>query len=71
MNATDKEKSVCKEIVEKEIQERKLENLAEKLDKIVEAVLNITYSKGGDYSASTLQAFAETYFEFEMYKKLD
>ena len=37
--------------------------------KITKDIMNISYSKGGDYSDMIIQRYAETYIEEGFYKK--
>jgi len=60
----------CKIIVRKEICERSLFQLEDVIDDIVQEIMNITYSKGGDYKENTLTAFTKLYFDNEFYNKL-
>ena len=39
------------------------------LKKIAGDIINISYSKGGDYSDEIIQSYAETYIEEGFYKK--
>ena len=59
----------CKIIILDELKKRDLSKLNSIVDKLVEDVMNVVYSKGGDYSVKTIKSFAETYFDVEMYKK--
>lgn len=59
----------CRLIVKKEIKVRELRILEKLVDVISDEILNISYSKGGDYSDSTLSAFASVYFDNALYKK--
>lgn len=68
--ATEKEINICKKIVLHELRLRNLTHYIENVDRIVKEVLNLVYSKGGDYTYTTVQSFAETYFECKMYKKV-
>lgn len=61
--------NLCNKIVRFELNKRKI-NISDNVrNKIVEDVMNISYSKGGGYSSEILQSFAETYIEEEFYKK--
>lgn len=59
----------CTEIVRKELLKRDVNVNDEILNKITLEVMNISYSKGGDYSEEIIQSFAETYVEEGFYKK--
>lgn len=39
------------------------------LDRITEDIMNISYSKGGDYSSEIIRRFAKGYFEKGLYKR--
>ncbi|SHO43810.1 hypothetical protein [Anaerocolumna xylanovorans] len=55
--------SRCTEIVRKELLKNNVNVSDEILNKITLAVMNISYSKGGDYSDKIIQSFAKTYVE--------
>lgn len=59
----------CTEIVKKELLKNKVNVNDDILNKITLDVMNISYSKGGDYSEKIIQSFAETYVEEGFYKK--
>jgi hypothetical protein len=59
----------CTEIIRDELNKKNI-NVDEKiLNKITVDIMNISYSKGGDYSNDIIRSFAETYIEEEFYKK--
>lgn len=59
----------CTEIVRKELLKNNVNFNDGILNKITIDVMNISYSKGGDYSDLVIQRFAETYVENDFYKK--
>lgn len=59
----------CTEIVKKELLKNNVNVSDDILNKITLDVMNISYSKGGDYSNKVIQSFAETYVEEGFYKK--
>ncbi len=59
----------CTEVVRKELLKHNVTVNDEILNKITLDVMNISYSKGGDYSDKIIQSFAETYVEKGFYKK--
>ncbi|TCL56682.1 hypothetical protein EDD76_111176 [Kineothrix alysoides] len=59
----------CTEIVKKELLKNNVNVGNDILNKITLDVMNISYSKGGDYSNKVMQSFAETYVEEGFYKK--
>ena len=59
----------CTEIVKKELLKNNVNVNDDILNKITLDVMNISYSKGGDYSDKIIQSFAETYVEEGFYKK--
>lgn len=59
----------CTEIVRKELLKYNVDVNDETLNKITVDIMNISYSKGGDYSNMIIQSFAETYVEEGFYKK--
>ncbi|MGB8454719.1 MAG: hypothetical protein WCD89_20615 [Anaerocolumna sp.] len=59
----------CTEIVRKELLKNNVNVNEEVLNKITLDVMNISYSKGGDYSDKIIQSFAETYVEKRHYIK--
>ncbi len=65
--AKNEDINLCKKIVLHELKTRNLTKYNDKIDRIVEAVLNLVYSKGGDYTYDTIKPFAESYFECKMY----
>ncbi|MEG0899240.1 MAG: hypothetical protein RSF40_05960 [Oscillospiraceae bacterium] len=56
-------------IVEEELVKNNVNVNDETLNKITLDIMNISYSKGGDYSDNIIQSFAETYVEEGFYKK--
>ena len=68
--ATDKEIDMCKIMVKEELELRNLLKYKDKIDMIVEAVLNIIYSKGGDYSSAMIKSVVDTYFNYKMHIKI-
>ncbi|UTC74848.1 hypothetical protein E4O03_11720 [Treponema sp. OMZ 792] len=52
--------NICKDIVSKYTEEKDIDEVA--LD-----LLNLVYSKGGDFSEKTLQMFAKAYFKKGVY----
>ncbi len=69
MYATKEDFATCKMIIIDELNKRNLLKFISNVDNIVEDILNIVYSKGGDYSDKTIKSFVETYFDVEIYKK--
>lgn len=61
--------SRCIEIVRKKLAERNVSVNEEVLKKITEDIMNISYSKGGDYSDGIIRSFAEVYIKERFYKK--
>lgn len=59
----------CTEIVRKVLTINNLNVSDGVLNKIVIDVMEISYSKGGDYSDFIIQSFAETYIEEGFYKE--
>ncbi|WMJ23166.1 hypothetical protein RBG61_00480 [Paludicola sp. MB14-C6] len=59
----------CSEIVRKELTKNNIAVNDNVVNKIAIDVMDISYSKGGDYSDSVIQSFAETYIEEGFYKK--
>jgi hypothetical protein len=59
----------CTEIVKKELLKKNVNVSNDILNKITLDIMNISYSKGGDYSIKVMQSFAETYVEEGFYKK--
>ncbi len=59
----------CTEIVREELKRKNINVDEEVLNKITVDIMNISYSKGGDYSNEIIRSFAETYIEEEFYKK--
>lgn len=59
----------CYEIIKKELLKNNINVCDDILNKLVFDVMEITYSKGGDYSDFTVQSFAETYIEEGLYKE--
>ncbi len=59
----------CTEIVSKELLKNNVNVNEEVLNEITLDVMNISYSKGGDYSVKIIQSFAETYVEKRLYIK--
>ncbi|MEG0979909.1 MAG: hypothetical protein RSE39_07755 [Oscillospiraceae bacterium] len=59
----------CTKIVEEELVKNNVNVNDETLNKITLDIMNISYSKGGDYSDNIIQSFAETYVEEGFYKK--
>jgi hypothetical protein len=59
----------CTGVVRKELLKHNVTVNDEILNKITLDVMNISYSKGGDYSDKIIQSFAETYVEKGFYKK--
>jgi hypothetical protein len=68
LDATEKDIIRCQSIVVKQIEKRNLNIKEINIRKITIDIMNITYSKGGSYL--DIKAFAEAYFEREMYKEL-
>ena len=59
----------CTKIIRDELNKKNI-NVDEKiLNKITVDIMNISYSKGGDYSNDIIRSFTETYIEEEFYKK--
>ncbi|MBI9015485.1 MAG: hypothetical protein JEZ08_24840 [Clostridiales bacterium] len=69
MFVKESDKVRCSSIVLNEIETLDLQVLKNFIKEISEEILNISYSKGGDYTESMLSAFAAGYFGKEMYKK--
>lgn len=59
----------CEGIVKKELLKNSVDVNKETLNKITLDIMNISYSKGGDYSDEVIQSFAETYVEEGFYLK--
>ena len=59
----------CAEIVRAELEKRDGKINNDILNKITEDIMNISYSKGGDYSDTIIQRYAETYIEKGFYKE--
>jgi hypothetical protein len=59
----------CTEIVKKELLKNNVNVDDDFINKITLDVMNISYSKGGDYSDKIIHRFAETYVEEGFYKK--
>jgi len=59
----------CTEIVKNELIRCNVNVSEEILNKITGDIMDISYSKGGDYSDKIIQSFAETYVEKQLYKK--
>lgn len=59
----------CTEIVRDELTKKNIKVDEEVLNKITVDIMNISYSKGGDYSNVIIRSFAETYIEEGFYKK--
>lgn len=59
----------CTEIVRKELTMNNINVSDDVLNRIVFDVMEISYSKGGDYSDFVIQSFTETYIEEGFYKK--
>ncbi len=59
----------CTEIVLKELTMNNINVSDDVLNRIVFDVMEISYSKGGDYSDFVIQSFTETYIEEGFYKK--
>lgn len=61
--------SRCTEIVKNELTKNNIDVDEVAINKITLDIMNISYSKGGDYSNDIIQSFAETYVEEGFYKK--
>jgi len=59
----------CTEIVKDELTKKNINVDEVVMNKITLDIMNISYSKGGDYSNDIIQSFAETYVEEGSYKK--
>lgn len=59
----------CTEIVRDELTKKNIKVDEDVLNKITVDIMNISYSKGGDYSNEIIRSFAETYIEEGFYKK--
>ena len=68
--ATDEDVNRCLSIVKEELDKQGLKLESSKILEVTKDIMNISYSKGGDYSEKTISSFAETYIEEELYKFL-
>lgn len=59
----------CIIIVKHELNKRNIIVSENVLKEMTIDIMNISYSKGGDYSNEIVQSFARTYVEEEFYKK--
>lgn len=66
-NKDDVSRSI--ETVKKELNKRNISVEEKILIEIVKDIMNISYSKGGDYSEKVICNFARVYIEEELYKK--
>lgn len=65
----DEDVNRCIDIVKNELNKKGIEVDSDILSKISEEIMNICYSKGGDYSNKIIQSFSETYVEEKLYLK--
>jgi hypothetical protein len=61
--------SRCTEIVRDELTKKNIDVDEVVINKITLDIMNISYSKGGDYSNDIIRSFTETYVEEGFYKK--
>lgn len=67
--ASENDITRCIEIVRKELSKKNVIVNDNVLKEITEAIMGISYAKGGDYSEYIIQSFARTYIEYGQYKK--
>jgi hypothetical protein len=68
--ATEKDINRCQGIVEEQLKKKSIickENRV--IRDITIDIINISYSKGGDYSNLIIETFTESYIEKKMYEK--
>jgi hypothetical protein len=69
--ADDEDIKRCFKIINNELKKQNVVLNEELIKKITIDVMNISYSKGGDYSNDVIKSFAEVYIEDGLYKKLN
>lgn len=67
--ASKEDVSRCTLIVKEQLGKRGVGVADDIFKKITEDIMNISYSKGGDYSDKIIRSFAETYIEEGFYEK--
>lgn len=67
--ASKEDVSKCTWIVKEQLGKRGVGVADDIFKKITEDIMNISYSKGGDYSDKIIRSFAETYIEEGFYEK--
>ena len=67
--STEQDKKRVTEIVQAELSQRRMIIDENYIRQIVEDIMNISYSIGGDYSRSVITKITTTYFERDFYKK--
>ena len=65
----DRDVRRCMAIVRNELIKKNISVTNNILEKITKDIMNISYSKGGDYSDTIIQRYAETYIEKGFYKE--
>ena len=65
----DRDVRRCMAIVRNELIKKNIRVTDNILEKITKDIMNISYSKGGDYSDTINQRYAETYIEKGFYKE--
>jgi len=66
---TEEDIKRCYKIVNNELRKHNIVLDEEVIKKITTDIMNISYSKGGDYSNDVIQSFAEAYIADRLYKK--
>ena len=61
----------CKIIVEELLKKAGVAINSKLLESVTMDIMNISYSKGGDYSDEIIKSFAEVYISREKYKKFE
>ena len=65
----DRDVRRCMAIVRNELIKKNISVTNNILKNITKDIMNISYSKGGDYSDTIIQRYAETYIEKGFYKE--